>query len=55
MRDTRNFMKLESEEQDYYKPLNVGNFGTTILLNIKAIVQKKNYKLKSILIKLDHT
>ena len=53
LRDIRNL--FEHEEEDYYKPVRVYNFGVTIILNIKVKTMEKHYQLKNILIKLDHT
>ena len=36
IRDIRNFFEIENEEQDYYKPLRVGNFCNNNTLNMRA-------------------
>ena len=50
-------MNLSShEKEDYYKPVRVDNFGSTVILNAKVMVAEiKAYQLKNILIQLDHT
>ena len=43
------------EEESYYKPVRVSNFGVTIILNTKlTVIEIKHCHLKNILIKLDH-
>ena len=47
--------KYEKEEDNYYKPVKVNNFGVIITLNTKVTIAKvKYYKLNNILIKLYH-
>ena len=54
VRDIRNL--FEHEEENYYKPLRVGSFGVIlILIKKEMVIEIKHYKLKNILIKLDHT
>ena len=55
IRDNEKLFKHEGE--DYYKPVRVGNFGVTIILNIKVTVIEINHcQLKNnYLIKLDNT
>ena len=52
IRDNGNLFKHEEED----KPVKVGNFGVTIILNIKVTVTERNHcQLKNNLIKLDNT
>ena len=50
IRDIRNF--FEKEEEDYYKPVRVGNFWSKLILNAKVMVieikpsQSKNTSMK---------
>ena len=53
IRDIRNL--FEHEKEDYYKPARVHDFGETNIFNMKVtVIKTKHYKLKNILIKLDH-
>ena len=49
IRDIRDLFDWEKE--GYYKTVRVDNFGAKIILTLKII---ERYKLKNILIKLDH-
>ena len=47
---------FEHEEEDYYKLVKVGTFSSNKYIGYESNGdRKKNYKLKNILIKLDHT
>ena len=53
IRDIRNLFEKE-EEENYYKPVRV--FGVITILNTKVkTIEIKDYQLKNILIKLNHT
>ena len=54
LRYIKNLFEHEKEEENYYKPLRINNFGVVIILNMKVTVTEiKHYQLKNILIKLD--
>ena len=54
LRDIKNLFE-HKEEENYYKPVRVSNFGVTVILNTKVtVIEIKHYQLKNILIKLDH-
>ena len=45
---------LEQQEEDYYKPVSVGNFWIKIISNMKVVVTEiKTYQKKSSLTKLN--
>ena len=49
IRGIKNF--FENEEEDYYKPVRVNNFGVTITLNMKVMgIKIKHYQLQNVLI-----
>ena len=54
IRDIRNLFK--HEEEDCYEPVREVIFGVTVILKMKAVViEIRNYHLKNIFTKLDHT
>ena len=55
IRDIRNLFEHE-EEENYYKPIRVGNFWSNNYIEYKSKGDKRknHYQLKNILIKLDH-
>ena len=55
LRYIKNLFEHEKEEENYYKPLRINNFGVTIILNMNVTVTEiKHYQLKNILMKLKH-
>ena len=52
MRDIKNL--FEHEEEDYYKPVKVGNSWSNNYIEYKIKAIEKHYQLKNILIKLNH-
>ena len=53
IRDTRAL--FESDEENYYKPVKIGNALMIIFMNIKLMeIKTKHYQLKNILMRLDH-
>ena len=52
----KNMKNIELEEEDYYKPVKLGNFGVIIILIIKVTVTEiKKVQLKNMLLKLDRS
>ena len=51
-RGIRNIFEYEEEDEDYYKPVEVGNFCSNnyiVILNTKvAVIEIKHYQLKNI-------
>ena len=46
---------FESDEENYYKPVKIGNALMIIFMNIKLMeIKTKHYQLKNILMRLDH-
>ena len=53
IRDIRNL--FENQEKDYYKPVRVNNFQSNNYIEYKGKCDRKNYHLKNMLRKLNHT
>ena len=54
IRDIRNLVEHD-EEENYYKPVRVGNFWSNNYIEYKSKGDRKRYQLKNIIPILDHT
>ena len=53
IRDIRNLVEHE-EEENYHKPVRVGNFWSNNYIEYKSKGDRKRYQLKNIIMILDH-